>query len=176
MLKNLEMYRQAVGDRIQLVWISGTDFGTQNGEFIRPERFRELYKPYYAKVNQWVHQNTGWKTFYHSCSSIVGFLDDFVDMGVDALNPVQLSAKGMDARMLKDKYGDKLTFWGGGVDTQQTLPYGTPEEVRKQVLERLEILSRGGGYVFNFIHNVVAKTPVENLMAAFDAVREFNGR
>ena len=176
MLKNLEMYRQAVGDRIQLVWISGTDFGTQNGEFIRPELFRKLYKPYYAKVNQWVHQNTGWKTFYHSCGSIVGFLDDFVDMGVDALNPVQLSAKGMDARMLKDKYGGKLTFWGGGVDTQQTLPYGTPEEVRKQVLERLEILSRGGGYVFNFIHNVVAKTPVENLMAAFDAVREFNGR
>lgn len=175
MLRNLEIYRQAVGDRVQVVTISGTDFGTQNGEFISPALFRSLYKPFYREVNDWVHQNTGWKTFYHSCGSIVGFLDDFVEMGVDILNPVQLSAKGMDAHMLKEQYGGKLTFWGGGVDTQVTLPFGTPQEVRAQCLERLQILSAGGGYVFNAIHNVVAKTPVENLKAFFDAVKEFNG-
>ena len=155
MLKNLEIYRQAVGDRIQIVWISGTDFGTQNGEFFRPEVFRELYKPYYQRINDWVHQNTPWKTFYHCCGSIVNYLDDFVEMGVDILNPVQLSARGMDAHMLKEKYGDKLVFWGGGVDTQQTLPFGTPEQVRQQVKERLDILSKDGGYVFAPIHNVV---------------------
>lgn len=176
MLKNLEIYRQAVQDRIQIVWISGTDFGTQNGEFFPPELFRTLYKPYYQRINDWVHQNTPWKTFYHCCGSIVNYLDDFVEMGVDILNPVQLSAKGMDARMLKDKYGDKLVFWGGGVDTQHTLPFGTPEEVKKQVLERLEIFAPGGGYVFSPIHNVVANTPVENLIAMYDAVREFNNR
>ncbi len=176
MLKNLEIYKQAVGDKIQIVWISGTDFGTQNGGFFSPDIFRELYKPYYKRVNDWVHENTEWKTFYHSCGSIVSFLDDFVEMGVDILNPVQLSANGMDGHMLKEKYGDKLVFWGGGVDTQKTLPYGTPEEVRQQVLERLEIFSPGGGYVFNTIHNIVAKTPVENLIAMFQAVQEFNGR
>lgn len=176
MLKNLEIYRQAVGDRVQIIWISGTDFGTQGGEFFRPEVFRELYKPYYQRINDWVHQNTPWKTFFHCCGSIVNYLDDFVEMGVDILNPVQLSAKGMDAQMLKAKYGDKLTFWGGGIDTQKTLPFGTPEEVRNQVLERLEILSQGGGYVFNTIHNIVGNTPVENLQAMFAAVQEFNGR
>lgn len=176
MLKNLEIYRQAVGERIQIVWISGTDFGTQNGEFFRPEVFRELYKPYYQRINDWVHQNTPWKTFYHCCGSIVNYLDDFVEMGVDILNPVQLSARGMDAHMLKEKYGDKLVFWGGGVDTQQTLPFGTPEQVRQQVKERLDILSKGGGYVFAPIHNVVAKTPVENLIAMYEAVKEFNNR
>lgn len=174
MLKNLEIYREAVGNRIQIVWISGTDFGTQNGEFFPREVFCQLYKPFYKRINDWVHQNTSWKTFYHCCGSIVNYLDDFVEMGVDILNPVQLSAKGMDARMLKEKYGKKLVFWGGGVDTQKTLPFGTPEEVRQQVLERLEILSQGGGYVFAPIHNIVAKTPVENILAMYHAVRDYN--
>ena len=174
MLKNLEIYRQAVGDKIQIVWISGTDFGTQNGEFFSVDIFRELYKPYYKRVNDWVHENTPWKTFYHCCGSIVNYLDDFVDMGVDILNPVQISAKGMDPHMLKEKYGDKLVFWGGGIDTQKTLPFGTPDEVRAQVQERLEIFSKGGGYVFNPIHNVVGKTPVENLIAMYNAFHEFN--
>lgn len=174
MLKNLEIYRQAVGDKIQIVWISGTDFGTQNGEFFSVDIFRELYKPYYKRINDWVHQNTPWKTFYHCCGSIVNYLDDFVDMGVDILNPVQISAKGMDPHMLKEKYGDKLVFWGGGIDTQRTLPFGTPDEVRAQVKERLEIFSKGGGYVFNPIHNVVGKTPVENLIAMYEVFHEFN--
>lgn len=174
-LKNLEMYKQAVGDRIQMILVSGTDFGTQRGEFISPDLFRELYKPFYKKIDDWIHENTSWKTVFHCCGSIVRILDDFVEMGVDVLNPVQCSAEGMDASFLKKKYGDKLVFWGGAVDTQKTLPYGTPEEVRKETLERLNIFSKDGGYIFNPIHNIQAPTPVENMISFFDTVREFNG-
>jgi len=174
MLKNLEIYKQACGDRIQIVWVSGTDFGTQNAEFMATEMFNELYKPYYKRVCDWIHQNTGWKTFFHTCGCVVNLLDSFVEMGMDIIDPVQLSAKGMDPHMLKDKYGDKLVFWGGGVDTQNMLPNGTPEEIKAQVTERLDILSKGGGYVFNTIHNIVGNTKPENIAATFDAVHEYN--
>lgn len=174
-LKNLEIYKQAVGERIQVIWVSGTDFGTQNCEFISPEIYRKFYKPFNKKINDWIHKNTGWKTFYHTCGSIVNLLDDLVEAGVDILNPVQCSAAGMNPKFLKDKYGDKLVFWGGGVDTQQILPFGTPDDVRRQVRERLEIFSKGGGFIFNTIHNIVGKTPVENLLAMYETVMEFNG-
>lgn len=170
MLKNLEIYKQAVGDRIQVVWISGTDFGSQNALMVGKEAFRDLYKPFYKEINDWVHKNTNWKTFYHTCGAVYDLLDDFAEMGVDCLNPVQLSAQGMDAVKIKEKYGDKFTFWGGGVDTQHTLPFGTPDEVRKQVRERIDILGKNGGYVFNTIHNIVANVPVENLLAMYDEV------
>lgn len=173
-LKNLEIYKQAVNDRVQVVWISGTDFGTQNFEFMSPDNYRKFYKPFQKRVNDWVHKNTNWKTFYHTCGSIVNLLDDMVDAGIDILNPVQCSAAGMNPEMLKEKYGNKLVFWGGGVDTQQVLPFGTPEEVRVQVRERLEIFSKGGGFIFNTIHNIVGKTPVENLLAMYETVVEFN--
>ena len=174
MLKNLEIYKEAVGDRIQMIWISGKDYGAQNGELLSAEMFRQLYKPHYKRICDWIHQNTNWKTFLHSCGSIVRLLDDFVDMGVDILNPVQLSARGMDAHMLKEKYGDKLVFWGGGVDTQDMLPNGTPEQVAAQVKERLDILAKGGGYVFNPIHNIQGDVSAENIWAAFKAVHEYN--
>jgi hypothetical protein len=173
-LKNLEIYRQAVGDRIQVINISGTDFGSQKGEIISPDLYREFYKPYHKILNDWVHRNTKWKTFYHCCGSIVKLLDDMVEAGVDILNPVQCSAAGMDPVMLKEKYGKKLVFWGGGVDTQHTLPFGKPEEVKQEVTERLKIFSKGGGFVFNTIHNIQGATPVENMAAMFEAVREFN--
>jgi len=176
MLKNLKMYKEAVGDRIQLICLSGTDFGTQNGPFISVELFRELYKPFYKEMNDWIHRNTDWKCFYHSCGSIVDFLDDFVEMGVDIINPVQLSAKGMDAGKLKEKYGKKLVFWGGGIDTQQTLPFGTPDEVKEQVKQRLAILGKGGGYCFTTTHNILAKVPVENILAMYRSYSEFTGR
>jgi uroporphyrinogen-III decarboxylase len=175
MLKNLEIYHQAVGERIQVVWISGTDFGNQNGLMLGQRIFRDLYKPFYKEMNDWVHQNTTWKTFYHTCGSVYDLLDDFAEMGLDCLNPLQLSAKHMDGQTIKEKYGDKFTFWGGGVDTQHILPFGSPDQVRQQVMERLKMLSPGGGYVFNTIHNIVANVPVENLMAMYDAVHEFNG-
>jgi len=174
-LRNLEIYRQAVGDRIQVIWISGTDFGTQNGPFVSPEIYRKLYKPFQKKVNDWIHKNTNWKVFYHTCGSIFDLLDDFAEAGIDILNPVQCSAAKMDPKTLKEKYGDKFVFWGGGVDTQQMLPFGTPEEVKAQVKERIDIFSKGGGYVFNTIHNIVGKTPVENLLAMFEAINEYRG-
>ncbi|HBI74013.1 MAG TPA: methyltransferase [Lachnospiraceae bacterium] len=174
MLKNLEIYKQACGDNIQIIWISGTDFGTQNAEFMSTDMFRQLYKPYYKRVCDWIHQNTSWKTFFHTCGCVVKLLDDFVDMGMDIINPVQLSAKGMDAHMLKEKYGRKLVFWGGGVDTQKILPYGTPDQVEAHVTERLDILSKDGGYVFATIHNIVGDTKPENIYATYEAVHRYN--
>jgi uroporphyrinogen-III decarboxylase len=174
-LKNLEMYRQAVGDRIQVIWLSGTDFGTQCSLMPSRETFIEMYTPYYKKVNDWIHQNTTWKIFYHTCGAVESLIEDFIDMGMDILNPVQCSAAGMDPGHLKKTYGDRIVFWGGGVDTQRTLPVGTPGEVRSQVRERLETFSPGGGFVFATIHNIVAKVPPENIVAMFDAIREFRG-
>ncbi len=173
MLKNLEIYHQAVGERIQVVWISGTDFGTQKGPFMSLDTFRELYKPHYKKINDWVHKHTTWKTFYHTCGCVNAFLDDFAEMGLDCLNPVQFSAmepNGYGPQRLKDEYGDKFTFWGGGVDTQRVLPFGTPEEVREQVAERVRILNKDGGFIFNPIHNVVANVPTDNLIAMYETV------
>lgn len=175
-IKNLSLYQEAVGNKIQAIYVSGTDFGTQNSELTSPKVFRDIYKPYYTRINRWIHDNTNWKTFYHSCGSIVNLLDDFVEMGVDILNPVQCSAKGMNPEFLKNNYGDKLVFWGGGIDTQDTLPFGRPEQVREQTLERLKIFSKEGGYIFNPIHNIQAETPMDNLRAMFDAVNEFNER
>ena len=99
----------------------------------------------------------------------------FIEAGFDTINPVQCSAMGMDPKLLKERYGSRLTFWGGGVDTQKTLPFGTKEQVRDEVLRRCEIFSKDGGFVFNAIHNIQAKTPVENIVAMLDAVHEFNG-
>ena len=166
-LKSLRVLHEAVGDDIDAIFLSGTDFGTQNSAFIAHEDFCALYKPFYKKINAWIHANTKWKIMYHSCGSIVDFLDDFTEIGVDILNPVQCSAKGMEPVFLKEKYGDKFVFWGGGVDTQKTLPFGTPEECRKQSRERIDIFSKNGGYVFNTIHNIQANTPVENILAIF---------
>ena len=173
MLKNLEIYREAVGERIQVIWVSGIDFATQNGLFFSRDIFRSIYMPFYKKINDWIHENTGWKIFYHSCGCINDLLDDFVEIGVDCLNPVQFSAmenRGMTPKKLKQQYGDRLVFWGGGVDTQKVLPFGTPEEVRAQVRERVGILGEGGGYVFNPIHNVVKDVPAENLIAMYETV------
>jgi uroporphyrinogen-III decarboxylase len=175
-LKNLEMYRQAVGNRIQVVWLSGTDFGTQTSLMQSKEVFQRLYKPFYKKVNDWVHKNTAWKTFYHTCGAIEPLIEDFIDMGMDILNPVQTSAAGMDAQHLKKTYGGRIVFWGGGIDTQKTLPRGTPSDVRKQVRERLEIFSPGGGFVFAAVHNVLAQVPPENLIAMYETINEFRRR
>ncbi|HCT90440.1 MAG TPA: methyltransferase [Lachnospiraceae bacterium] len=175
-MKNLEIYREAVGDRIQVILVSTADYGAQNSALISTEVFQELYKPHYTRINNWIHTHTNWKTMYHCCGSIVNFMDDFVDMGVDILNPVQLSAKDMDGKMLKEKYGSKICFWGGGVDSQKTLAFSDPDGVRKEVRERMDMLSDGGGYVFNPVHNIVSDTKVENILAMFDAVREYNSK
>ncbi len=174
-LANLAKIHAVVGDRVTAVFITGTDFGTQTGPFISPASYRRLYQPFHRRVNDWVHEHTNWKTFIHSCGSIRALLADIVDAGFDILNPVQCSAAGMDARELKEQYGDRIAFWGGGVDTQRTLPFGTSDEVRREVLERIEIFGRGGGFVFNTVHNVQANTPAENLRALYEAVHEARG-
>jgi uroporphyrinogen-III decarboxylase len=138
--------------------------------------FRTLWLPYYKRLCDWIHRNTTWKVFKHSCGSVERFYEAFIEAGIDVINPVQCSAAGMDAAYLKDKYGERLVFWGGGVDTQQVLPFGTPREVREQVLRRCEIFSRGGGFVFNAVHNVQAGTPIANIVAMIEAVKEFNGK
>ena len=175
-LANLEKLGEVIGDAIDVLFVCGTDFGTQLSTFCSSEAFFDLYAPYYRQINDWVHANTSWKTLKHSCGAVAAFIPHFVDVGFDILNPVQCSAAGMDARHLKEAYGDRITFWGGGVDTQKTLPFGTPQEVRAEVLERCEIFSPGGGFVFNAVHNIQARSPMENVLAMFDAVREFNGR
>jgi len=122
----------------------------------------------------WIHKNTHWKVFKHCCGSIEPLIGPMADAGVDILNPVQCSAAGMDPAHLKKTYGSRLVFWGGGVDTQKTLPFGAPDEVRREVLERCRIFSSGGGFAFSTIHNAQAKTPLENFIAMINAVKEFN--
>ncbi|MFQ6095748.1 MAG: uroporphyrinogen decarboxylase family protein, partial [Candidatus Bathyarchaeia archaeon] len=162
-----------VGDRVTAVFVTGTDFGTQKRPIMSNVTYRKLYKPFHKRVNDWVHENTGWKTFIHSCGAIEPLIKEFIEAGFDILNPVQTSAANMAPRKLKAKYGDKVTFWGGGVDTQRTLPFCTPEEVRKEVHRRIRIFAPGGGFVFNTIHNVQPRLPIENVVAMYEAVREY---
>ena len=171
-LKNIEWLTAAVGDCAQVVFVSGTDFGTQTSQFCSVRTYREMYKPFHKAVNDRIHQLSKWKTFIHSCGAVRPFIPDFIDAGFDVLNPVQCSATGMDPRLLKREFGRQLVFWGGGVDTQKTLPFGTPDEVYREVRERIDIFGEGGGYVFNGIHNLQSNVPTENLLALFRAVKD----
>jgi hypothetical protein len=171
-LANLPKIYAAIGDRVTVTWVSGTDFGAQNAPFISPKAFRDLYMPFYKRINGWIHAHTPWKTFIHSCGSIMPMIPLFIKAGFDILNPVQTSAANMDPTELKARFGDQITFWGGGADTQRTLPFGTPDEVHREVEERIRIFGPGGGFVFNPIHNVQARVPIKNLLAMYKAVRE----
>ena len=175
-LANLARIAPRLAEMVDVVNICGTDFGTQNSSFCSVATFRELWMPYYRRVNDWIHKNTRWRTFKHSCGAVEKFIPSFIESGFDILNPVQCSAAGMAPEVLKEKYGRDVVFWGGGVDTQQVLPFGTPQQVREQVLSRCQVFSQSGGYVFNTVHNVQAQTPVENIVAMVKAVREFNGQ
>lgn len=169
-IENLKRIHQAVGDKVAVVFMDGTDLASQNSLFCSPDSYRDLYLPHAKKVNDWVHAHTTWKTLKHCCGGCEPLIGGFIDAGYDVLNPVQLSAQGMDPNRLVDKYGDRIVFWGGGVDTQQTLPFGTPAEVKAQVPERIKILNAKNGYVFNPIHNVQCNTPTENMIAMFQAL------
>lgn len=174
-LENLKKLNESCGAWIDAFYLCGTDFGTQTSTFCSVKTYENLYKPYYKQLNDWIHKNTSWKTFKHSCGAVEKFMNAFIDSGFDIINPVQCSAKGMDPQHLKDVYGDRLVFWGGGVDTQKTLPFGTTEQVREEVLQRCEIFSKNGGFIFNAVHNVQANTPVRNIAALINAVHQFNG-
>ena len=138
-LDNLKRIYQAVGNRVHVVFMDGTDLASQNSLFCSPDAYRELYLPYAKQLNDWIHAHTKWKTLKHCCGGCAPLIEGFIEAGYDVLNPVQTSAQGMDPAVLVETYGDRIVFWGGGVDTQQTLPFGTPEEVRRQVTERLAI-------------------------------------
>jgi hypothetical protein len=172
-LENYRRVNKVAGEMIDVVYISGTDFGMQQGLFMSKDAYKELYKPYHRKVNDWIHQNTSWKTFIHSCGSVYELIPDFIEAGFDALNPVQISAKDMDPARLKREFGKQITFWGGGVDTQKILPFGTPEEVKKQVKKIIEIFNPGGGFVFNTVHNIQANVPIENILAMIEVIQEY---
>jgi hypothetical protein len=175
-LKNLEKLGPAVGALVDVVNVCGADFGTQTSVFCSEATFRELWLPHYRAICGWIHRNTKWKCFKHSCGSVRRFIEPFIEAGFDVLNPVQCSAAGMEPERLKAEYGGRIAFWGGGVDTQKTLPFGTPAEVREQVLRRCEVFAPRGGFIFNPVHNVQAGTPVVNIVAMLEAVKEFNGR
>ena len=172
-LANLEKLYTVVGDRVAVVMVTGTDFGAQTGPFISPKAYRSLYQPFHIRVNTWIHTHTPWKTFIHSCGSVYALIPDFIDAGFDVLNPVQCSAAHMDPTALKQAFGERITFWGGGVDTQKTLPFGTAADVRREVRERLRIFAPGGGFIFNTIHNVQPLSPVENVLALYETVRDY---
>ncbi|HCI55352.1 MAG TPA: uroporphyrinogen decarboxylase family protein [Bacteroidales bacterium] len=174
-VENLSRLFPVIGDNIDVAYICGTDFGTQDSTFCAPEQFDELWLPYYKRINGWIHEHTGWKTFKHSCGAIEPFMSRFIEAGFDIINPIQINARGMDPVHLKKTYGKDLVFWGGGVDTQKTLPYATSEKVREEVLRLCDIFSKDGGFVFSTVHNVQANVPVENLVAVIDAIKEFNG-
>ncbi len=168
-LENLDKLIERFADLVQVALITGTDFGTQRGPFISVESYRDLYQPFHKQINARIHERTNWKTFIHSCGSVYKLIPHFIEAGFDILNPVQCSAAEMDALRLKQEFGRDLTFWGGGVDTQQTMAFGNPDQVYREVRERIELFNNGGGYVFNSIHNIQGNTPIENVEAMFRA-------
>jgi len=170
-VENLKLYKEAVGDKVDIIYLCGADFGGQTGPLCSVELFDSVYLPYYRRMTGWIHEHTNWKVFKHCCGGIVPLMESFIRAGFDILNPVQNSAAGMDPQLLKDRFGDRVTFWGGGVDTQKTLPFGTPQEVREEVSERICIYNRGGGFVFNTIHNALSIVSAENFLAMVEAVR-----
>jgi hypothetical protein len=171
-LQNLERLINRLGDRVQVAFVTGTDFGTQTGLFISRKSYRDLYMPFHKEITGFIHKHSSWKTFIHSCGCVADLIPDFIEAGFDVLNPVQTSTAGMEPERLKKLYGKDLVFWGGGVDTQRTLPYGTPAQVEEEVRERMRIFGDGGGFVFNAVHNIQANVPVENVEAMFRALKE----
>jgi uroporphyrinogen-III decarboxylase len=170
-IANYEKLWNTLGDKVDVVLTCGTDFGSQESQFCSLDTFNELWLPHYRRMNDWIHQHTTWKVFKHSCGAIIPILPGLIEAGFDIINPVQINAKDMDSHRLKKEFGSQLTFWGGGIDTQQILPFGTPDEIRRHVIEQCEILGRDGGFIFNAVHNIQANVPVENVVSLFDTLR-----
>lgn len=177
--KNLEFelaYWEAllpeIKNYVQFVTLSD-DLGSQYGPIINPKTYREWLKPLHQQLIAYIKKNSDLKIFFHSCGAISDFIPDLIEVGVDALNPVQITAHGMGSAWLKKEFGKDITFWGGGIDTQHVLSGGTPEQVRGDVLKRLEHFGPGGGFVFSPIHNVQADVPPENIVAMYETVIEY---
>lgn len=161
-----------VEDLIDVIMI-GDDLSGQLGPLFSPIFYRKIVKPRQKKLVQHIKSLTSTKIWYHTCGSVAEYIPDLLDNGIDILNPVQISANNMNPKELKEKYGKKLVFWGGGIDAQHVLPFAKPDEIIKQVQRNLEIFKPGGGYVFNSVHNIQSGVPPENIVALFDAGYEF---
>jgi uroporphyrinogen decarboxylase len=168
-----EQYLQAVGEYVDVVVISGHDYGTQGREMFRPDLFGEFYVPAWKLVTDTIHRFPGVKTWIHCCGSVPNMIPYFVEAGVDCLNPVQWTAQGMDLGWLKRTFGDQLVFWGGAISTQRTFPFGGPEDVAREAQGVLEVMSPGGGYVVNPIHNILPEVPVENIVALYRTAQAY---
>ena len=172
---NAKRFLDAVGPSIDILQVSD-DLGMISGPQISPGMYKELLKPFHGRLYaELKRMRPGIKTLLHCCGGVRELYEDFIDAGVDSQNPVQTNCRGMEPEELKREFGGRITFWGGGCDTARVLPRGTPEEVREHVLRRLEVLAPGGGFVFQQVHNIVADVPPQNIVAMFDAVKEFNG-
>ena len=172
-LAGLEKKCATLGDIVDVIRF-GDDLGMTSGPFMDLDTFRKHFKPRYKILCDYVKKRTGMKIFMHSCGSVRQFIPDFIDVGIDILNPVQTNCHEMDPVSLKQEFGKDIVFWGGGVDTASILNRGTPEDVRMDVLKRCDIFSKDGGFVFAPIHNILSEVPPQNIIAAYDAVREFN--
>jgi uroporphyrinogen decarboxylase len=161
-----------VGDLLDIVMI-GDDLAGQDGPLFSPRFYRKVVRPRQQRVIDAVKKHTGAKILYHTCGSCVEYIPDLIEMGVDILNPVQISARGMDPLMLKEKFGKDIVFWGGAIDAQHVLPFATAGQVREEVRKNVEIFKPGGGYVFNNVHNIQAGVPPENIVALYEAAYEF---
>lgn len=171
-LKNLDRFLKAVGDSIDII-LFGDDLGMQTGPQISPEMYREFFKPRHKLMWEKAKELADVKVMLHCCGGVRELLPDLIDAGLDTINPVQITARGMEPEGLKRDFGSEIVFWGGGADTQQILPEGDPDEVYRHVQELLEIMSLGGGFVFQQVHNILPGVPPENIMAMFSAVKDF---
>jgi hypothetical protein len=171
-LQNLARVFEVVGNKVQVAFLTGTDFGAQDRAFMSVATYRDLFKPFHKALNDWVHQHTTWKTFIHTDGAILSLIPEFIEAGFDVLNPLQWTAKDMDRKRIKEEFGDRLTFWGGTVNPQGTFPFGTPEQVRAEALGAIRDLAPGGGFIYNSIHNIQPGIPVENVLAYFEVIRE----
>jgi uroporphyrinogen decarboxylase len=171
-IQRLEQILPAVEGYVQVIQV-GDDLGMQDGPQISPRLYRKVIKPRHQRLYRYIKEHSSAYLFLHTCGSVYPFIPDFIEMGVDILNPVQVSAKNMGSRKLKQEFGKDIVFWGGGCDTQHVLPFGTPAEVREEVKRRIGDLAPGGGFVFNQVHNIQVGVPPENIVAMYDAVREF---
>ncbi len=165
-LANLEKWMGAVGPYIDVV-VFGDDLGSQCGPLVSPEMYRTFIKPYHAKLWRRAKELAPVKVNLHSCGGIEPLLGDMIDAGLDAVNPVQITCADMDAGHLKSRYGKDLVFWGGGCDTRKILPTGTPDQIQAHVRKQKEIFGKGGGFVFQQVHNIMADVPPENIIAMF---------
>jgi uroporphyrinogen decarboxylase len=171
-LANLEKFLSVVGDQIDII-LFGDDLGMQNGPQMSPAMYEEFFKPRHARMWQRAKELADVKVMLHCCGSVSSLLDHLIEAGLDAINPVQISCAHMDARELKQRFGSRMTFWGGGCDTHRVLAGGSPDEIRQHVGRQMEAFKPGGGFVFQQVHNVLANVPPANITAMFDAVHDF---